>query len=288
MTRTIYVNGDSFTQGCELEYSLCPGYENSRELPATLDVKAIREESDKIIGYLHYHCIDTRAHIEKYRWSTILGEITGHNVINMSSLGGSSMKAIAYRTMQDLHDLEQQGIKVDDVIIQLTSQSRYEIYYNDVEFLEESLPGIDVLITPKYKMHSVSGDIVNEVFTDLHMALSDNTTDFIRFIECIMLLDSYISNRYNITPIFVDSVFHKNKTLQQHIFGKKGSGIMSYSDLDLPDFIKQYCEEHSQRLELAMDDNISPYDKVWTIGNHLDMSIHEKFAHSVAQRYFNE
>ncbi len=155
MKRVIYCNGDSFTAGVNLCDYIFPGYLGyftQTEL-SKLQKKIRKFESRKLYyqeKYVEYNKIlegstdltfyDNLAdglaklsgcHTFLEKKHTYLSEMERLDptisTIN-NAVPGASMGGICNRTILDLLSLRDKGIKVERVIIQLTSLSRYEIY----------------------------------------------------------------------------------------------------------------------------------------------------------------
>lgn len=167
----IYCNGDSHSAGSELADDLYPGWPgfsvdniiNSEKKLFTasknliqhkfinaaniniLEMKCLPDIYDNKIE-THYQTVQSVLEIiEKYRaWPNQLHLIDSEIKVINEARGGAGMTGICQRTVVDLIRLKSENIKVDKVILQLTSTSRPEIYDIDIhEFMYERPIGSD-------------------------------------------------------------------------------------------------------------------------------------------------
>ena len=281
----IYVNGDSFTEGSGLWYTTLPEYEC--EQLVTLKNKDPVTQTDNHRFYRNLcfsRKIDTIKVQKELRWSTKLEEITNKKVINISSEGGASMYSIMYKTMQDLHMIKSSGKQLTAVIIQLTGCMRQEIFYSKVK-----TPIIQTLwpereINGEYNVESFSTIEFERFFKPEYLIASmNNESKYIKFYHDVMLFDSFIQSEYEIKPIYVDSIFHKNSIR----FNYEDQTHKTWYIEEMPKHLQSFASELKERVELAMDDDITVTDRVWTKDFHLSAEIHENFAQRIAERYFS-
>jgi hypothetical protein len=293
--KIIYVNGDSFTEGCDTANHMFPfpveyfslndvndNVNNEHVISAQHKFIEIRENlinEDKAFN-------DNILRIEKeLRWSTTLGKILNRDVINMSSMGGSSMFAIAFRSIADINELIKRGYKVTDAIIQITSDSRFSIF-QDVG--KEKEPSPSRFGQRYYKLNSGNifhSDIkLKNLISSFFEAELAEFNNYRWFHELYMLTHTLQSISPGIRVIFVDSIFYKNT-----IYGKAGS-FDDVIDFEVPEFnhILDFKKEFDDKLELCMLDQIGHDEKLITAGLHFASEVHDRFAKAIAERYFNE
>ena len=152
----IYCNGDSFTAGVGAADHIFPNFPGGftdAEVKAAgrpiTNFKSIKEQYYKSKFFTHDHLFGRRDTLEffdapagglvtvqgnhnvfekQYTYSKEL-ELLDNSIQTINAARpGASMAGIAHRTIIDLLTLKAQGKKVDLVVIQLTSFSRYEIF----------------------------------------------------------------------------------------------------------------------------------------------------------------
>ena len=171
----IYVNGCSFTEGCDMADHMYPFFEKYYSLNEirSEDLK-VRERKQAAALKQKYKFNDTLANESlvqsifeferNSRWSNKLADKLGRSVYNLSSQGGTSMYAIGHRTMADLHVLQHQGYTITDIIIQVTAPGRYSFFgptivpgVGSLELYGASVFCEGLITTPLYKFLFVTG-----------------------------------------------------------------------------------------------------------------------------------
>ena len=232
----------------------------------------------------------------KNRWTTKLNELlSDHEVLNISSCGGSSNRAIMYRAIMDILNLVKAGKTIDKVILQLSGHPRFMHFYEGT-----ILPGV----RPQNDYR-----IFNTVFANYTMEQQEllNATSLLSGNVYDNLWDIYTAEKTiesicGVSPIYVDSVW------MHHDSVNKADPIYESPDLldrwlESTDFDhRDICENNSvkffksfsakltgQLRQCSMTQCIADDDeKVWTGNFHLTKIIHERFANLVATTYFND
>jgi len=287
----IYVNGDSFTEGSDLDYHLLPFFErhySHRDVINGDQAKLFEVQNiflNKQIDFYNNNpaqleqCYDYR---KKMRWSSILSNILNKPVLNFSSQSGSSMYAICYRTLQDLMMLKRKGYDVTHIIIQLTGPTRISTFKETAWDEEPDYTQNKFLERQKYKIIS---RLLSDPSDIQHQALiaSDEPLDIseTRFIYELFLFKNAIENITDAKLIFVDSVFFK-RTIYD---------IEGFTDIFLflqhKHYLLDFTEKMKEQVELSMLDciDVDEPDTI-TVGFHFTEKIHKKFAEKIAERYF--
>jgi len=123
MSKTIYVIGDSFSAGSELEDNTFPSYNQCKPKDKSDYYKWIASKEYKNdfnlkpAGYSKYYAEMKRA------WPAKLEAITDTRVINRAH-GGSGPAMWRARVMTDLLHFKNDGIKIDTAIIQIHAYDR--------------------------------------------------------------------------------------------------------------------------------------------------------------------
>ena len=287
----IYVNGDSFTHGTDLEDELFPWFDGPTTRYGRIETRTaeqIHKERDDYVNdpntsLTHREIQNVR---REKRWSTKLEGILGSTVSNISSVGGSSMYTILHKSIQDLHQLRADGKHVSHVILQLTGTPRLPVYY---EKEEEALLAGHPLGSIEYPYNVTSCQLSDTGYVGKKFLLTESyNASLIRFFYDLYVGVAAIKSEFSIEPIFVDSVFHKNCTCVQNIQPGKRSTFQRYFDMDSrTKFLDEFVRHLEKNVELSMDDDIDLHlDTCWTSTYHLTESVHNKFAQRIAERYF--
>lgn len=288
----IYVNGDSFTQGCDIADHLYPSFKKNYSLNELLAVpfrEAVANQQAGIEAKAEYqkeHPESNSKFLEyerQYRWSTRLEAILNRPVMNISSHGGSSMYAIAYRTIADVIALQNDGYNITDIIIQITACGRFSIFKN-TEIFEEP-PGT------RHHRHSNYN-----IFTT--NAMSSRGTKYQSLVEQMLLHESFEFNEYRVLHdllmlksalasltgariIIVDSVFYKKTISGDKFF------TLDKCNLAENNHIVQFKKQLDSEIELSMLECVDPDEPdTITTGMHFTAKVHDLFAKKIAERYF--
>jgi hypothetical protein len=280
----IYVNGCSFTEGCDIGNHLYPFFKKYYSFNEIISqdakhvernqVSHIQNKNKFVTTHANYDLVKSIFQYEaEKRWSSQLANILDRSVVNISSHGGSSMYAVAHRTMADLSALRQQGHTISDVIIQLTFPGRYS-FFGQVDDMDE--PQLD---RHGRFYHIKSGAIINP--QNLRRSLLEE----ICYEETHEMLKYAVEAVTRARVIFVDSAFyikdlhgpsHFRFTLQSHWLKKNSHDY-------LLDFKKTLDEE----VKLSMLTIIDPDEPdTLTASMHVTEKVHKKFAEQIAERYF--
>jgi hypothetical protein len=293
----VYVNGDSFTEGSDMADHMYPffkGYYSLKDITSqNIDVR-LAEQTAAIDSKFNFHVergssdpLVQQINQFEYdnRWSNKLSEVINRPVYNLSSQGGSSMYAIAYRTMSDIYLLLQQGYTITDVIIQVTSAHRYSFFKNTEDHHEPQRKH-----NSRY-YHILSGNTLHSPGLNkdlLKMIITEEPADMAeyRWLHDVYMLKNAIAQLTGARVIFVDSVFYVRTISDVNSFDFKYSPWLNKNPTDyLLDFKKTLDNE----IKLSMLDCIDN-DEPDTITNgmHFTAKVHERFAKLIARTYFND
>jgi len=283
----IYVNGDSFTQGCDLEDHLYPSFKKNYSMNELLSIPfqqvidhqriSIQEKE----AFANSNAEENSEFLDlqrTLRWSSALQDILNTPVFNLSSHGGSSMYAIAYRTIEDVVALKDQGYNITDIIIQITAGGRFSIFKN-TEYWEEPP-------RPTRRYNIASANIYTTKYQSLFEQLSIHETpefnDY-RALHDLFTLKHALTSLTNARIIVVDSLFYK-KTLSKRNF-------FTFKDCNLPpdNHVVQFKKQLDQDIKLSMLECVEPSEPdTITTGLHFTAKVHRRFAELIAETYFNE
>jgi hypothetical protein len=283
----IYINGDSFTEGCDIADHLYPNFNKNYSSNELLSipfrqaienqVKSIQEKADfgqmypvENLGFLEYE--------RTLRWSSVLETILNKPVLNLSSKGGSSMYAIAYKTIADVVALKDQGYNITDIIIQITAGGRFDIFKNTEDY--EEPPGLSNIL--RYNITSANR-YMSEYKDMMEQILSHETFEYndYRVLHDIFMLKHTLIALTNARIIFVDSLFYKKTLSGDKFFTLKNCNVSD--DMHVVKFKKQLDQE----IELSMLECVEPDEpETMTTGMHFTAKVHELFAKKIAERYF--
>jgi hypothetical protein len=281
----IYVNGDSFTQGCDLEDHLYPGLKKNYSLNELLSIpfqqvidhQRISIQEKEVFANSNAEENSKFLDLQRtLRWSSALQDILNKPVFNLSSHGGSSMYAIAYRTMADIVALKDQGYNITDIIIQITSSGRFSIFKNTEDWEEPPRP------TRRYNITSAN---IHSTKYQIDQLLIHETLEFndYRVLHDLFTLKYALTSLTNARIIFVDSVFYK-KTLSKY-------DCFTFKDCNLPqnDHVVQFKKQLDQDIKLSMLECVEPSEPdTITTSLHFTAKVHRRFAELIAETYFNE
>lgn len=287
----IYVNGDSFTEGCDLADHLYPFFKKYYSLQEiiTTDSDIIRDNQISAVNQkdnFNEHIEDNLLAKEiaqfeiNNRWSNKLSEQLGKPVYNLSSQGGSSMCAIFHRTLADLYRLQKQGYQITDILIQVTSPSRYSFFKETQDWEEpQRYNGNDY----HYHIKSINpisdADVIDNLSNNEHYEMS-----IYRWLYNMYMFKHAISSITKARLILVDSAFYPNSIFGINTFELLHPDWLTKNKDDyLLDFKKQLDDE----IELSMLDCIDLNEpETVTTGLHFTAKIHDRFAKKISERYF--
>jgi hypothetical protein len=284
LINAVYVNGDSFTEGCEISHhlsSIHEGYYSLNDFIKQSPDQLQKKQYDYIKKWNEFSIKDpTIQHRMKFekenRWSTYLSKLIDRPVLNMSSQGGSSLYAISFRTMQDLQYLKKNNFNITDVVIQLTGTNRYSVFSHTEKGQEPNDHKIP------YNLISFNQNYTEKNLSKLYDMLIEHEWDFAnhRYLFDLFLLENTIKSITSARIIFVDSVFFTNSALL--------SSPWTDIEFDNLHFLNDYVKKIKSELELSMISCITADEPdTLTGGLHFTAPVHKKFAQKIAKRYFN-
>lgn len=219
--KNIFCNGDSFTAGISLADFLIPTYKGpfalQRELLAQrqefMDFKNIFLNTnygpwDKILNYCPGDHIEFSENnnsswvklegnwdrIEKkHAWPKHLSNLSNYNTYNYAR-GGNSIQSILLSTILGINALEKQGVKIDLVIIQITSLFR-------TEFFSATLP--EVIL-------SKSLGFPDEKFqkaVEEYARVQDECDLFIKYLYTLVAITEFVKLKTGRYPVYIDASF---------------------------------------------------------------------------------
>jgi hypothetical protein len=283
----IYVNGDSFTEGCDIADHLYPNFKknySSNELLSIPFRQAIQNQINSIqekAEFSQKHPVEDSGFIayqRTLRWSSVLQTILNKPVLNLSSRGGSSMYAIAYKTIADVVALKDQGYNITDIIIQITAGGRFDIFKNTEDY--EEPPGLSNIL--RYNITSANRHM-SEYKDMMEQILSHETFEYndYRVLHDLFMLKHALIALTNARIIFVDSLFYKKTISGDKFFTLNHCNVSN--DMHIVKFKKQLDQE----IELSMLECVEPDEpETMTTGMHFTAKVHDRFAKRIAERYF--
>lgn len=293
MKNLIYVNGDSFTEGNELGDDLIPGNNFSNyslsDIYDPVTYKIITNTKQKFLDWKYSKLLESETGLHKVvmdteydrRWSTILENIIQRPVVNISSQGGSSNYAIAYRTLVDITDLLKQGHAISHVIIQVSCPFRYSYFGKKKE--NEFEPGESHGNTKKYFIKSQNGGLgrlQSLAATLWELEGYENEFSILRSLHDLYSLKVAIKGLSPDTRIeFVDSIWANGKFGFSPMFELKE--LRNEASEHLVNFSDELCKIPS------MVDLIAPDEKLITPHLHFSPEVHKRFSAKLAELYFN-
>ena len=263
----IYVNGDSFTAGVELQDYVIPGWPGA--VSSDFDSSKIYAEWSKI-QYKWRENYGFREFIEeekKHAWPARLKKFNNNISIINSSVGGSSIAAIIYRTVKDLEEIKLQNKQVDCVFIQLTSAKRVEfVRLNEPYYIKSSTIFDAINTTDKNDilLKEISKDMLTH-YTDEHWC--------IKYIYDLLILKNCVHGLSGVYPIFLTSVASEDSLR----------------------FIQETSKESLQVMEMSklLQLNVDPQNKPMHFfangqklpGGHYTANTHEIYAMEIYNNY---
>jgi len=220
--KNIFCNGDSFTAGVSLADFLIPTYKGPFELKEELLVQ--RQEFinfKNIFLDTNYACwpdlinYQPGQHIpfsikkaeqdwvklegnwdrieKKHAWPKHLSSLSNYNTYNYAR-GGNSIQSILLSTILGINALEKQGVKIDLVIIQITSLFR-------TEFFSAELPNIILsrnLGFPDEKFQKAVEEYVR---------VQDECDLFIKYLYTLVAITEFVKLKTGRYPVYIDASF---------------------------------------------------------------------------------
>lgn len=285
MNDIIYVNGDSFTEGCEIGdhlTELWTGYYSLNDF-VSLGQESLQKRQqdyvDKAIRYYNTHpeiAKLTKDFQEKNRWSAVLGRILDRPVCNISSQGGSSLYAISFRTVQDIQLLKKKNYNITDIIIQLTGSFRYSIFKHTNDGEEPNPEKF-----PHYKIISFNAGSVDKNLQKVMETYYNHELDFgqHRFLFDLFLLEKTLKSITNARIIFVDSLFYTTSPLLESPWDT--------IEFEEGHFLNDVVRDYKNKTKLSMISTIKLEEaNTVTGGLHFTSNVHKRFAKLIAKEYF--
>jgi hypothetical protein len=289
----IYVNGDSFTQGCDVEYHLRPTFKKNFSVNEILSIpikqlvanqRAMFEENSQWDEANPEEYKKLMEYQKEMRWSSRLEKILNRPVFNISSKGGSSMYAISYRTIADIIALKNAGYNITDVIIQITKAGRYSFFKNTLD-VEEPIYDTQKATIKKYNIVSfTAGTDVKEYQRMIEGIIMNETFEYseYRLLHDLLMFKHALIAITGARVIFVDSLFFK-KTLGDKFF------TFNNCELSEENHVFAFKKQMDNDIELSMIESVDPDEPdTMTTGLHFTAKVHDIFAKKIAERYFNE
>lgn len=287
----IYCNGDSFGAGVGTADHIFPGYPGSftaaevkAQVPAIKAFKQIKDQfyKDK---FLHYGQIfEQRDSIDFFDHAQGLGESirvsNSHNIFEKqyaypaelerldssikvinNSHPGASIGGIVKRTILDLLEFKKQGIRVDRVVIQLTSLFRYEIFDTDFKNLIHDKP-----------LANFNSDAANKISDAVTMKYTQN--DFtVKFLYELISLKETVLSITGQEPLIIDSM--NSEHLLTCVENLKGHvGIVNPDNLN----VALQLIEHSlvtKVHQMFMQNQANKLEKPYAYDGHFSAEVHK-------------
>lgn len=252
---TIYVIGDSFSAGAELEDHTFESYKkvnpkNGDEYHSKwISSKEYQDELNSRVGY---HKADAEL---KRAWPAKLESITNAQIIN-NSFGGSGPAMWRAKVVLDFLDFSKSNTTIDIAIIQITEYNRTCLYSKDTHNILRyiNLGGF----------HETFGTTNEKQFLKSRAMMQDDAGDFFNFLLDLVNIKMTLLH-YGVKTIkFVGSANHIRYRVNDNNYASTISEINSLLNFLEIDFDKiPYLSKHAK--------NRLP-------GGHFDELAHEKFA----------
>jgi hypothetical protein len=237
MFKTIYVIGDSFSAGAELEdhtfnsfYKFNP--KNTNEYHKWLISKDYKLELESRKDYDKYEAELKRA------WPAKLASLANVNVIN-HSFGGSSPAMWRAKVFLDLLNFKKNNIKVDTAIIQISEYNRdciFDMMPNGARTTYNNI-GIQKLL---------NGSPIEKAYLKVRLTLESEYGYFFRFLLDLSSIKTSLLN-FGITEIEIishsSSTFNNWKNLEFVNYPDIQS-LLTYLEFDLNTPITAIWENH--------------------------------------------
>jgi hypothetical protein len=255
MSKIIYVIGDSFSAGAELEDHTFESYKkynpkNGDEYYSKWIIS--KEFQDELNSRIGYHKADAEL---KRAWPAKLASMTNSTVIN-KSWGGSGPAMWRANVLIDFLDFNKTNTTIDIAIIQVTDYNRSCLFisneYNMIDYLNI---GIFCL---------KHGTAYEKLFQKSKTMLQDDIGDFFNFLVDLATIKTILFNNGVKTIKIVGSCVDLSKTVSNNDYESKIIEINSLLNFLEIDFNKiAYLSNHT---------------KTRLTGGHFDEDTHEKFA----------
>jgi len=308
----IYVNGCSFTGGTDIADELYEQYPGHISLDYAINTTGHPEAFDRSRQYFNWKqtlvANDPDGHIleeeKKLRWSNVLSNILGIDVIN-NSCAGTDNQSMIIRTCNDIAKLQRQGHVIKKIIIQFTCRTRFSYvrswdsnswdinksYIYAIDKRNKEKITLDDEFYMRYINHGlIDGDYINpyeNIFLKSYnpCILYEKQSEGSQFLNYLLQLKIYknaIMGSTGIEPIFVDSWFLKLFGCQivENDVRLYNSSIDSKSIIDRT-IAELFPEGFSSMIDICLRD-----DLVMTPGYHFNSTVHKKFAEHLSERYF--
>ena len=252
---TIYVIGDSFSAGAELEDHTFESYKkhnpkNGDEYYSKWIIS--KEFQDELNSRIGYHKADAEL---KRAWPAKLASMTNSTIINKSR-GGSGPAMWRASVLLDFLDFNKTNTTIDIAIIQVTDYNRSCLFtsneYNMIDYLNIGL-------------HCLKhGTTYEKLFQKSKIMLQDDIGDFFNFLVDLATIKTILFNNGVKTIKIVGSDVALSKTVSNNDYASKIIEINSLLNFLEIDFNKMaYLSKHTEtRLT----------------GGHFDEDTHAKFA----------
>jgi len=252
---TIYVIGDSFSAGAELEdhtfesYKKCNPKNGDDYYSKWISSKEYQDESNSRIGY---HKADAEL---KRAWPAKLASMTNSTVIN-KSWGGSGPAMWRANVLIDFLDFNKTNTTIDIAIIQVTDYNRSCLFasneFNSIDYLNI---GVHCL---------KHGTTYEKLFQKSKTMLQDDIGDFFNFLVDLATIKTILFNNGVKIIKIIGSCNNLSTTVSEKDYANKINEINSLLNFLEIDFDKMLCLGKHTTTRLP--------------GGHYDEDIHEKFA----------
>lgn len=260
MTILIYCNGDSYTAGVNLSDSMIPNYPGSfTRDELTSKINTITEFQNIKFEYYHKYVnyndvLSGNTDLTFYDKQTpgLLLFSECHNFLEKqnafpselekldnsiktinSAVPGASMGGICNRTILDLLELRSKNVRVDKVIIQLTSPGRYEIYNcNQPSFIFDR---------PVHQFSSIDDCGIGDA-----VILKYSNADFlIKYLYHLISLKETVRSITGHLPILIDSI----------------NGEMIQADIQ---HTRHYIQENNNNSQVPIFDSLVKHSTIYS------------------------
>ena len=265
----IYITGDSFATGEELNDSKFPNYPGAGRITDEKKAKEWQTQRRKSLFAKHgtYHGYITEC--KKDSWGSMVAQYAGLPWMN-SAISGGSMMNMLVNTQNDLSRLAREGKVVTHVYVMVTSPGRIALFKNEGDGLN---PETNVeSLSPGFDAAHFSHSSIN--YLKSWVAAEDESGMLCRWMMYFNAIRNTVLALAGVEPVFLDSMFIISNEL-----GNIGDRVTTNLGRDMWEDVKPHFP--------VFEDRMSSYncgDPLMPMG-HYGWATHNRFAKALANRY---
>lgn len=265
----IYITGDSFATGEEINDHQFPTYPGDGWI---MDAKPWKEwhkqrTKELIAKYGTYH-----AYIEaskKESWGAMVSQYAGKDFLN-TAISGASMMTIQANTQMALRRLQNEGKKVEQAYVMITSPHRISLFLPEGQSYNPET-SIETL-SPMFEHLPYSNTGTN--YMRSWVAAEDDCGMLCRWMMHFLAIRDTIISLTGVEPVFLDSSF-----VAQHELDNLEERMKTPISKELWKYVKPHFPDEEHRMSTYnCDDPRTPL-------GHYGWATHHRFAKALAYRY---